>query len=425
MANANVASEASASHLNRWWHVVGGVSMNLALGSLYAWSVFVAPLEKEFHWKRADTSNVFIIAVVVFALTFIVAGRLQDKFGPFKISIIGAILVSLGFFLCSQADSLTKFFVFFGVLGGLGNGFGYATPIPVMSKWFPDKRGLAVGLAVGGYGAGSAIFGPLAANYLIPSFGWRTTFQILGGIFFVMTVFGAFLLRNPPAGYKPAGWTPAPASKAVATTYDFTPGEVLRTPTFYLMWVGYAFGCAAGLMVISQLVPFAKSVGIPSTTLAAYGLVVGAVGNASGRILSGWMSDHLGRINVLRLMIGISMVAMPILYFVGGNVLGLFVMLFIVYWCYGTQLSVNGAAAADFWGTKNAGINYGMLFTAWGVAGLLGGRIGGLLYDKYKNYQMAFYTAAVLAAVALVCELLAKRPAVPQAGLAAKARAVA
>ena len=242
----NDGSGLQATHLNRWWHVVGGVSMNLALGSLYAWSVFVAPLEKEFHWKRADTSNVFIIAVVVFALTFIVAGRLQDKLGPFKVSLAGAILVSLGFFMCSYADSLTKFFVFFGVLGGLGNGFGYATPIPVMSKWFPDKRGLAVGLAVGGYGAGSAIFGPLAANYLIPNFGWRTTFQVLGAIFFVMTAFGAFLLRNPPAGYKPAGWVPAQTSKSLATTYDFSPSEVLRTPTFYLMWVGYAFGCAAG-----------------------------------------------------------------------------------------------------------------------------------------------------------------------------------
>ena len=178
---------------------------------------------------------------------------------------------------------------------------------------------------------------------------------------------------------------------------------MLRTPTFYFMWIAYAFGCAAGLMVISQLVPFAKSVGIPSITLASFGLVVGAVGNASGRILSGWMSDHLGRINVLRLMIGISMVAMPILYQVGGNVVALFVMLFVVYWCYGTQLSVNAATAADFWGTKNVGINYGLLFTAWGVAGLLGGRIGGMLYDKYHNYQMAFYTAAVLAAIALVC----------------------
>jgi len=403
--------------MNRWWRVVGGVAMNLALGSLYGWSVFVAPLEKEFHWKRADTSNVFIIAVIVFALSFILAGRLQDKIGPFKISVVGAIFVSLGFFLCAYADSLTKFFLFFGVLGGLGNGFGYATPIPVMSKWFPDKRGLAVGLAVGGYGAGSAIFGPLAASYLIPSFGWRTTFQVLGAIFFVMTMIGASLLKNPPLGFRPAGWTPAPASKAAASTYDFTPGEVLRTPTFYLMWVGYACGCAAGLMVISQLLPFAKSVGIPSTTLASFGLVVGAVGNASGRILSGLMSDHLGRINVLRLMIGISMVAMPILYYVGGNVVALFVMLFIVYWCYGTQLTVNAATAADFWGTKNVGINYGMLFTAWGVAGLLGGRIGGLLYDKYHNYQMAFYTAAALAAVALLCELAARRPSVPESGL--------
>jgi OFA family oxalate/formate antiporter-like MFS transporter len=321
------------------------------------------------------------------------------------------VLVSLGFFLCAFTHSLTYLYICFGVIGGLGNGFGYATPIPVMAKWFPDKRGLAVGLAVAGYGGGSAIFGPLAASYLIPSFGWRSTFQVLGVIFFVMTIFGAFLLKNPPAGYKPAGWTPPPqTAKAAATTYEFTPGETLRTPTFYFMWVAYALGCSAGLMVISQLVPFAKSVGIPSTTLAAFGLVVGAVGNASGRILSGWMSDHLGRINVLRLMIGISMLAMPILYKVGGNVVALFVMLFIVYWCYGTQLSVNGSATADFWGTKNAGINYGLLFTAWGVAGLLGGRIGGLLYDKYHNYQMAFYTAAVLAAVALIAEFLAKRP---------------
>ena len=400
--------------LNRWWRVVGGLLMNLALGSLYAWSVFVSPLEKEFHWKRAETSTVFIIAVVVFALTFIVAGRLQDKLGPFKISLIGAILVSLGFFLCAYADSLNKFFIFLGVLGGLGNGFGYATPIPVMSKWFPDKRGLAVGLAVAGYGGGSAIFGPLAASWLIPSFGWRATFQILGVIFFVMTMIGAFLLQNPPSGYRPEGWTPAPATaKAAATTYEFSPSEVLRTPTFYLMWVAYALGCAAGLMVISQLVPFAKSVGVPSTTLAAFGLVVGAAGNAMGRIFSGWMSDKLGRLNVLRLMIAISMVSMPILYAVGSNVVMLFVFLYIVYWCYGTQLSVNASTAADFWGTKNVGINYGMLFTAWGVAGLLGGRIGGMLYDKYHNYQAAFYTAAALAAVALVCEALAKRPAIP------------
>ena len=420
MANANVASNPGVSHINRWWRVVGGMSMNLALGTLYAWSVFVAPLEKEFKWTRAETSNVFTIAVVVFALTFVLAGRLQDKYGPFWVSLTGGVLVSLGFFLCAFTHSLNYLYVCFGVIGGLGNGFGYATPIPVMAKWFPDKRGLAVGLAVGGYGGGSAIFGPLANLKLIPAYGVHTTFMILGGIFLVMTVFGAFLLHNPPVGYRPAGWAPAPTAKAAATTYEFSPGEVLRTPTFYFMWVAYALGASAGLMVISQLVPFAKSVHISSAALATMGLVVGAIGNASGRFLSGWMSDALGRLTTLRLMIAISMVAMPILYLVGSSVGPLYVMVFIVYWCYGTQLSVNGSTAADFWGTRNAGINYGMLFTAWGVAGIIGPRIAGVLFDKYKNYQMAFYTAAVLAAVALLCELVAKRPAVPAAGLSRK-----
>ena len=420
MANANVAPDAGSLHISRWWRVVGGMSMNIALGTLYAWSVFVAPLEKEFGWKRAETSNVFTIAVVVFALTFIVAGRLQDKYGPFWVSLTGGVLVSLGFFLCAFTHSLNYLYVCFGVIGGLGNGFGYATPIPVMSKWFPDKRGLAVGLAVGGYGGGSAIFGPLANLKLIPAYGVHTTFMILGGIFLVMTVFGAFLLHNPPVGYKPAGWTPAPAAKAAGTTYEFTPGEVLRTPTFYFMWVAYALGTSAGLMVISQLVPFAKSVHVSTAELATMGLVVGAVANAAGRILSGWMSDALGRLNVLRVMIAISMIAMPILYQVGGNVTLLYATVFVVYWCYGTQLSVNGSTAADFWGTKNAGINYGMLFTAWGVAGIIGPRIAGVLFDKYKNYQMAFYWAAGLAAVALLFELMAKRPAVPAGALAGK-----
>jgi OFA family oxalate/formate antiporter-like MFS transporter len=418
VANANV--ESGNPGISRWWRVAGGMSMNLALGSLYAWSVFVAPLEKEFGWKRAQTSNVFTIAVVVFALTFIVAGRLQDKFGPLWVSLTGGVLVSLGFFLCSYTHSLNYLYVCFGVIGGLGNGFGYATPIPVMAKWFPDKRGLAVGLAVGGYGGGSAIFGPLANLKLIPAYGVHTTFMILGVIFLVMTVIGALLLRNPPAGYKPAGWVPAPAAKAAATTYEFSPGEVLQTPAFYFMWVAYALGTSAGLMVISQLVPFGKSVGIPSASLITMSLVVAAIGNAAGRILSGWMSDAIGRLNVLRLMIAISMIAMPILYQVGGNVTLLYATVFVVYWCYGTQLSVNGSTAADFWGTKNAGINYGMLFTAWGVAGIIGPRIAGVLFDKYKNYQQAFYWAAGLAAVALLCELAARRPTVPEGKLVGK-----
>ena len=408
-------------HISRWWRIVGGMSMNLALGALYAWSVFVAPLEKEFGWKRADVSMVFTIAVFVFGLSFILAGRLQDKKGPFWVSVTGGVLVSIGFFACSYVDSLNAFFFWFGVMGGIGNGFGYATPIPVMAKWFPDRRGLAVGLAVAGYGGGSAIFGPLAANWLLPQFGWRTTFQVLAFIFLAMTLIGAFLLKNPPAGYRPAGWAPAAAAKAAATTYEFTPGEASRTSTMWFMWVAYALGTSAGLMVISQLIPFAKSQGIgPEWAFVLF--IVGAAGNASGRILSGWMSDGLGRLNVLRLMIAISAVAMPLLYLVGGNIMLLLVMIFAVYWCYGTQLSVNASTTSDFWGTKNAGINYGILFTAWGVAGIIGPRIGGKLFDAYKDYRVAFYTAGVLCVVALISEMIAKRPALP-AGAPAKVTA--
>src|SRR5713101_3132888 len=404
--------------ISRWWRVVGGLMMNLALGSLYAWSVFVAPLEKEFGWKRADTSSVFGWAVVVFAISFIIAGRLQDKLGPFKVSLTGCILLTIGFLACAKTTSLTYLIVCFGVLVGIGNGFGYSTPIPVMAKWFADKRGLAVGLAVAGYGGGSAIFGPMANLWLIPTYGWRSTFEILGVIFLVMTMIGSFLLKNPPAGYKPAGWAPAPAAKAAATAYEFRPGEVLATPTFYFMWIAYALGTSAGLMVISQLVPFAKSQGIPSAALATMGLFVGAIGNASGRILSGWMSDALGRLNVLRLMIALSAIAMPILYRVGANVTLLYIMVFAVYWCYGTQLSVNASTTSDFWGTKNAGINYGLLFTSWGVAGIIGPRIGGKFFDKYHNYEYAFYTAAGLAVVALLFELAARRPKPPGARVA-------
>ena len=408
------------AHINRWWRVVGGMSMNLALGSLYAWSVFVAPLEKEFGWKRADTSTIFTIAVVVFAISFVLAGRLQDKKGPFWVSVTGGVLVSVGFFLSSYTTTLGWIYFVFGALGGIGNGFGYATPIPVMAKWFPDKRGLAVGLAVAGYGGGSAIFGPMAVNWLIPAYGWRATFQVFGVVFFIMTMVGAFLLQNPPTGYRPAGWAPAPAAKAAATTHDFTPGETLKTPAFALMWIAYCLGTVAGFMAISQLLPFARSVGLAA--IGATAIVVGAVGNASGRILSGWMSDTLGRLNVLRLMIAISAVAMPILYAVGGNAAMFLISVFVIYWCYGTQLSVNASSTSDFWGTKNAGLNYGLLFTAWGVAGIIGPRVAGVLFDKYQNYQAAFYTAAVLAVVALVAELLAKRPVVP-AGAAVKATA--
>jgi OFA family oxalate/formate antiporter-like MFS transporter len=405
----------AATTISRWWRLVGALLMTLALGTLYAWSVFVAPLENEFGWKRAQTSNVFTIAVVAFATSLLIAGRLQDRFGPFWFSITGGALVSLGFFLCAYTTSLHYLFLCYGVLGGIGNGFGFATVAPVMAKWFPDKRGLAIGLAFAGYGGGSAIFGPVANLVLFPHFGWRTACMMLGGIFLLMTMVGSFLLGNPPEGYRPNDSMSAPVSRAAPSKYEFTPSEVLRTPAFYLMWLGFGLGSSAGLLIISQLVPFARSQGIPGVGLATMTLAVGAIGNVSGRILSGWLSDALGRLNTLRVVLAISTVAIPIMYWAGAHVFAVYVMVFIVYFCYGAQAAVNPAAIADFWGTRNAGANYGLLFTGWGTAGIVGPTIGGVLFDRYKNYEAAFYAAAVLAAIAFVCEIAARRPHIPGA----------
>ena len=377
--------------MNRWRVVVGGVLMNLALGSLYAWSVFVLPLEKEFGWTRTETSWVYTIAVVCFAATFIAAGRLQDRMGPKICAYAGGLLVSAGFFLASFTTSLTTLYIFFGVIVGVGNGFGYSTPTPVASKWFPDKRGLVVGLMVGGYGAGQAIFGTFANEKLIPALGWRTTFQILSGVFLVMTMVGATLLKNPPAGYRPANWTPNP--RAHATHADFATGQMLNTSTFYLLWIAFAFGTTAGQMTISQLVPFARTAGL-GATVATYSLIVTSFGNAGGRILSGWMSDTIGRLRTLQMMVFLSAIAMPALFLLRTEVVPFFALIFLVYWCYGTQLSLFASTTADFYGTRNLGLNYGVLFTAWGAAGIIGPLIAGRVFDATKSYQYAFYAAA-------------------------------
>lgn len=407
------ATDARSEHtqINRWWRLAGGLSMNLALGTLYAWSVFVAPLEKEFGWSRAQTSTVFTLAAVMFAASLLIGGRLQDRFGPFWISVSGSILITLSFFLFSHTSSLSDLYFFYGVLGGIGTGFGYGTVVPVMAKWFPDRMGLAIGLALAGFGGGSAIFGTIANLVLFPHFGWRMSCGILSGIFFVMTIAGAFLMKNPPAITLPAtkGETESPA-QLIRNRHQFTPGEVVRTPTFYLLWLGFGLGSTAGLMVISQLIPFARNQGISSATIATMGLVVGAFGNVSGRVLSGWLSDWMGRLNTLRVVIAIASVAMPMLYWAGAHLAALYVLIYFVYFSYGAQASVVPSTVSDFWGTKYTGSNYGAIFTAWGFAGILGPTIGGVLFDKYKNYGVAFYTATGLAIIALICVMVAKRP---------------
>lgn len=391
---------------NRWLPVFGGVLMNLALGSLYAWSVFVLPLEKEFGWTRAQTSWVYTIAIIFFAGSFVLAGRIQDLKGPRICAIIGGVLVSSGFLLSSFTTSLVYLYITFGVIVGVGNGFGYATPVPVASKWFPDKRGLVVGLMVGGYGAGSAILGPLATR-LIASIGFRPTFQILGVVFFFMTLGGAMLLKNPPPGYRPPNWQPKPG--AAATGGDVPTRDMVATPSFYFLWIAYCLGTTAGQMAISQLVPFARNAGLTATA-ATLAVTVGAFGNAGGRILSGWFSDRFGRITTLKLMVFVSALAMPALFIYRAEIVLFYLLVAAVYWCYGTQLSLFATTTADFYGTKHLGLNYGVLFTAWGVAGIIGPAIAGRVFVTFGDYRWAFFSAAALSLIALASLTFVRTP---------------
>jgi OFA family oxalate/formate antiporter-like MFS transporter len=382
--------------------------MNVALGTYYAWSVFVPALEREFGWTRPQTSLVPTIDMVMVASMFLVAGFLQRRLGPRPIATIGGVLFASGLLLASWTHSLPTLYLTWGVMVGAGIGFGYLVPITVGSKWFPHHRGLVNGLAIGIFAAGSGIFGPLA-GVLLERIGWRETFQVLAGVFFVFTMAGAYLLKDPPLEYNAPARKSKSAGRHGAHHIDVPTPQVLRSPVFLALWVAYALGTTAGTMVISQLVPFARLAGWSAKT-AAFAITIGAIGSASGRFFSGWLSDHLGRLHTLRAVIVTSLIATPMLYVWRQDILAFYVLLFFVYYCYGTQLSVYVALAGDFWGTKYLATNYGLLLLAWGFAGILGPMLGARVFVSTGAYQYAFFGSAVMACAALIILGIVRAP---------------
>lgn len=395
-----MASEHGGSvALPRWPALVGGALMNVAIGTYYAWSVFVPALEHDFGWTRTQVSWVPSIQMIFLASMFVLAGAIQERVGTRLVSAIGGALFCGGLLFCSWIHSLPMLYLTGGVMVGIGLGFGYLAPITVGSKWFPDQRGLVVGLAIGIFAAGSGIFGPIG-SYLIDHVGWRATFQILAGIFFVFTMAGSYMMKDPPEGYEPPRKRVVDARRKRAPIVDVPTTDMLRMPTFYRLWVAYWLGTTAGTMVISQLVPFARAAGW-SGGVAAFAITIGAFGSASGRFFSGWLSDHLGRLPTVRTILVTSMIATPSLYLWRGELVPFCILLFVVYYCYGTQLSVYTALSADFYGVRYLGVNYGLLLMAWGCAGLLGPSLGAKVFVMTGHYQWAFFASAALALVAL------------------------
>lgn len=398
-----------SSHYVRWHALAGGCLLNVALGCYYAWSVFIPPLEAEFGWTRTETAFVSTINMVFLAVMYNVAGTMISRLGARTIAIIGGLCFSGGFFLASFATSLTALYLTAGVLVGLGLGFGYLPPLAVGFKWYPEARGLVSGLAVGIFAAGSGIVGPIATA-LVTNFGWRDTFQIVAAAYLVLTMVGAYWLKDPPADFVPPVAQGKSSSAPRVSAVNLTTSQMLKVPTFYPLWVAYMLGCIAGTMAVSQVVPFARSVGY-SPAVAAFAVTIGAAGSALGRFLSGWLSDHIGRLLTVRTVLILSTLAAPALFMFSNSTVIFFVLLFIVYYAYGTQLSVYTAIAGDFYGPKHSAVNYGILLLAWGAAGIFGPLIGGRVFSATGSYQLAFYLASAASVASLLLLFFAKPPA--------------
>ncbi len=403
----------SISPKKGWRVTFAGTGINLALGVLYTWSVIKAAIPVEWGWTAAQKSDPYAIACFVFALAMIPAGRLQDRIGPRWVATIGGISVALGCIIAGLAgSSYLGFVVGFGIFGGIGIGFGYAAATPAAVKWFPaSQTGLIAGLVVAGFGLASVYIAP-TAQALLGAYGVSKTMIIFGIAFLIIVVSLAQFLRNPPADYKPvdpkAHLRPTHIA-AARPPVDMDWHQMIRTSNFWVFWTMYVFGAAAGLMVIGSAASMAKaSLG----EAAFYAVVVLSVGNAGGRVLAGVVSDRIGRQMTLFFAFLLQSVMVLIPLYFGNNAIALLIAVLFIGACYGANLTLFPSATKDNFGLKSFGLNYGVMFTAWGVGGLILPRIAGMVKDVTGKEDMAFYIASALmvcgAILALVNQAMSK-----------------
>ena len=395
---------------NRWLMVAAALVLQICLGVLYAWSVFRAPLMKQFGWTVKEAGYPYMASLFFFAVGMIFAGRWQDKAGPRKVAIFGGLLLGAGAILAGAIGQTIGGMVFaYGILGGLGVGFAYVTPIATCIKWFPDMRGTITGLAVFGFGAGTLVFGPLI-NKLVGSIGVASTFYTLGVIFIICVCGAGSFFKVPPAGYKPAGWTPPAPAPGVAQKADWSPGEMIGAGQFWLLWIIYFFGAAAGLMIIGQAVPIGLEVAKLDKAVAAGGLGIMALLNGLGRLAHGSVSDKLGRQKTVMLMFAEYIVAFVLILPNSDTFLKWLVGICIVGFSYGGYLALMPSLTADYFGTKSLGQNYGYLFTAWGCAGLGGPYMIDYIKTTTGAFTNAMYAITVVCVLGLVLCFFSKRP---------------
>ena len=415
--------EGSTSNTNRWGIAAAGFLMQMALGAVYAWSVFRVPLAKQFHWSISEVTLTFTISIFVLGVSAFFGGLWLNKKGPRVVALAGGFLYGLGVFLASfSANKLWWLYLSYGLIGGIGVGFSYIVPVAVLVKWFPDRRGLITGIAVGGFGAGALVTAPVATR-LIQSVGVLQTFAYLGVAYLVITMATGYFMQNPPDGWKPAGWAPSATQAAQRAVVDYTLSSALKTWQWWALWALLFLNTSAGISIISQESPMFQEIARVGAVVAAGMVGIASIGNAVGRIFWAWVSDAVTRrwtfVTMFLLQVGLFWILPGV-----SSAAVLTVLSFIVLMCYGGGFGTMPAFTADYFGSKNVGPIYGLMLTAWGCASAFGPLLIAHMRQISGSYASGLHVIACIMLASMVLPILISPPKSASANVAGSSRVV-
>jgi len=400
----------------RWVLVALGLIINLCLGSIYSWSVFVKPLTDYYTGVlgQSVTANDILMPFSVFLAFFAIAmpftGKFIDKYGPRNVTIIGGVLTGIGWLLASFSSSVPMLYVMYGVIGGIGVGIAYGVPVAVSARWFPDRRGLAVGLTVLGFGF-SAFFTANIAGYFISAYGVMNTFRIFGVAFIILTVLLALPLKFPTSGWVPAGWIPPALKPGEEKPCEFDRSKMLKSSSFYGLWACYFIGCLAGLMAISISKPVGTDVGIEAGLAT---MLVGffAVFNGGGRPVFGALTDKFTPRNAA--VVSFVLIALASLLMWQVQTVLVYVIAFAVLWgCLGGWLAIAPTTTGSYFGICDYPRCYGVVFLAYGAGAIAGPQLAGFIKTSTGSYIGVFPYVLALAVVGIVIAFTLMKPPKP------------
>ena len=403
------ARRAYAMTSERWKIAAAGVLLQMALGSVYAWSVFRTPLATQFGWSIPQITLTFTITILALSCAAFAGGLWLNRSGPRVVAVTGGVLYGLGVMLASFTERLEWLYVTYGLIGGIGLGLGYIVPITVLVKWFPERRGLITGIAVGGFGAGALVTAPVATA-LIERVGVLSTFAWLGLAYFVAAPLAGWFMRNPPeSGILAAPMVRSPLRQGNA---DYTLGQAVRTRQWWILWLILFLNVTAGISLISQQAPLYQELAGVSAAVAAGMVGLASIGNALGRVFWAWSSDYLTRRATFVLLFLIQVALFWVLPGLGSAAM-LTLAAFAILSCFGGGFGTMPAAVTDYFGPRNVGPIYGLMLSAWGLASLFGPMLLAEMREAIGSYQDALHIIAALMALSVVLPCILRSPQMP------------